>query len=100
VNHIYLNYPFREIDDVGITVSSNIQVETLPQSEELKLKYALCNTQRSQNGQQIIAKRDFVLAEMAIPVSEYKELKTFYDKVKSVDEEQAVLRGNASAKVN
>jgi transglutaminase-like putative cysteine protease len=100
VNHIYLNYPFREIDDVGITVSSNIQVETLPQSEELKLKYALCNTQRSQNGQQIVAKRDFVLAEMAIPVTEYKELKAFYDKVKSVDEEQAVLRGNASAKVN
>jgi transglutaminase-like putative cysteine protease len=100
VNHVYLNHPFREIDDVGITVPANMQVETLPQSEELKLSYALCTTQRSQKGQQILAKRDFVIAEMAIPVTEYKELKGFYDKVKSVDEEQAVLRGNASAKVN
>ena len=100
VNHVYLNYPFREIDDVGITVPVSMSVETLPQSEEIKLDYALCKTQRSQKGQQIIAQRDFVIADMAIPVAEYRQLKTFYDKVKSVDEEQAVLKGNASAKIN
>ncbi len=100
VNHVYLNYPFREIDDVGITVPLSMSVETLPQSEEVKLNYALCSTQRSQKGQQILSQRDFVLADMAIPVSEYKQLKAFYDKIKSVDEEQAVLRGNTSAKVN
>ena len=100
VNHVYLNYPFREIDDVGITVPTGMEVETLPQSEEIKLSYALCNTQRSQKGRQILAQRDFVLAEMAIPVTEYKQLKAFYDKVKSVDEEQAVLKGNASAQIN
>jgi transglutaminase-like putative cysteine protease len=100
VNHIYLNYPYRRIDDVGITVPATMQVETLPQSEEVKLSYALCATQRSQKGQQILAQRDFVIADMIIPVSEYKQLKDFYDKIKSVDEEQAILRGNASAKIN
>ncbi len=100
VNHVYLSYPFREIDDVGITVPASMSVETLPQSEEVKLNYALCSTQRTQKGQQILSRRDFVLADMVIPVAEYQQLKTFYDKVKSVDEEQAVLRGNASAKVN
>ena len=100
VNHVYLNYPFREIDDVGITVPASMSVETLPQSEEVKLNYALCTMQRSQKGQQILSQRDFVLADMAVPVTEYKQLKAFYDKIKSVDEEQAVLRGNASAKIN
>ncbi len=85
---------------MGITVPASMSVETLPQSEEVKLNYALCGTQRSQKGQQILSQRDFVLADMAIPVSEYKQLKAFYDKIKSVDEEQAILRGNASAKVN
>jgi len=100
VNHVYLNYPFREMDDVGITVPASMSVETLPRSEEIKLNYALCSTQRTQKGQQILSQRDFVLADMVIPVAEYKQLKDFYDKIKSVDEEQAILRGNASAKVN
>ena len=100
VNHIYLNYPFREIDDVAITVPANMSVETLPQSEDVKLPDALCSILRTQNGRQIRSQRDFVLGDMVIPVTEYKQLKAFYDKVKSLDDEQAVLRMGASAKIN
>ena len=99
VNHIFLNYPFRKIDDVAITLPPAMSVETLPQSEDVKLAYAVCHAERSQKGDQISSTRDLALADMAIPVSEYKQLKNFFDKVKSVDEEQAVLRGSQSAKV-
>ncbi|HLH09077.1 MAG TPA: DUF3857 domain-containing protein [Terriglobales bacterium] len=100
VNHVFLNYPFRHIDDIGITIPANMSVETLPKSEDVKLAYAVCHTERSQQGQQIISKRDLAVADMAIPVTEYKQLKTFFDKVKSVDDEQAVLRGTQSAQIN
>lgn len=100
VNHVYLDYPYRQIDDVVVVVPASLAVETLPQSEDVKLPYALCHTERSQEGQRIVSKRDLAIAEMAIPVSEYKTLKGFFDKVKSVDEEQAVLRGANSAKAN
>ncbi len=100
VNHIFLNYPFRKIDDVAITLLPAMSVETLPQSEDREI--GLCGLPCG-----AVAKRKpnlslhviWLFADMAIPVSEYKQLKNFFDKVKSVDEEQAVLRGSQSAKV-
>ena len=56
----------------------------------------LCALQHAEvaKGKSNLSARDLFFADMAIPVSEYKQLKNFSIN-KSVDEEQAVLRGIA-----
>ena len=64
----------------------------------MKLDYAYYATvQKQENPNTIMARRDLVLGGMAFPVTEYKNLKGFYDKVKAADDQQMIARGSAHA---
>jgi transglutaminase-like putative cysteine protease len=101
VNGIYLYYPSREVDQVSITLPSDLEVETLPQPDTERLqRYALYKSEWIQDLKQpktITVVRDLANADYAFPVTDYPTLKDFYDKVKSGDEQQAILKVNANA---
>jgi hypothetical protein len=98
VNPIYFWYLTREIDEVHITLPASLEVENLPANDTVKLDYAYYATvQKQENNNTIMARRDLVLGGMAFPVTEYKNLKGFYDKVKAADDQQMIARGSTHA---
>jgi len=92
VNGVYLYYPSREIDEVSITIPQSMDIENLPQNENVRRDYALYITEWSRQARTVTVKRDVAMGGFVFPVTEYKELKGFYDKVKAGDDQQAVLK--------
>ena len=98
VNPIYFWYLTREVDEVHLTLPASLEVESLPPSDTLKLDYAYYATvQKQETTNTIMARRDFIMGGFAFPVTEYKALKGFYDKVKAGDDQQLIARGSAHA---
>jgi Domain of Unknown Function with PDB structure (DUF3857)/Transglutaminase-like superfamily len=92
-NSIYFYYPSREVDEVHVTLPSGVEVENLPANDAQKLSYAAYATEHKPEGTNgIFARRDLVMAGMAFPPTSYPEVKTFYDKVKAGDDQEAILK--------
>lgn len=98
VNPIYLWYPTREADEVIITLPATLEIESLPPNDSAKLEYATYKTLQTQDSPHtIMARRELIMAGMAFPASSYKDLKDFYDKVKTGDDQQLIAKGAAHA---
>lgn len=98
-NGVYLYYPSREIDQVTIVLPANLDIENVPQNEHFKLTYAVYTSEWTPNPKDktVTVVRDLANADYIFPLTEYTALKDFYDKVKSSDEQQAILRMSANA---
>ena len=97
---IYFEFPSREIDDVHIKLPDNLQVESLPANQEVKLQYAIYRAVRKQDKNEIDVTRDLAIGAFVFPPAEYKELKSFFDKVKEGDDEQVLLKQVAHVSQN
>jgi hypothetical protein len=101
VNPVYLYYSYREIDEVHITLPPNVEVESLPPDDNVKLDFAVYNTtQKLESPGTVFSRRDLVMGGMAFPVANYKEVKDFYDKVKTGDDQPALLKASIHAQGN
>lgn len=101
VNPVYLYYPYREIDEVHITLPPNMEAESLPPDDNVKLDFALYKTTQKLEAPGIVfSRRDMVMGGMAFPVTEYKVVKDFYDKVKTGDDQPALLKASTHAQGN
>jgi hypothetical protein len=59
----------------------------------VSLPYALYKVRQKQEApDRIFSRRDFVMGTTLIPVDQYKEVKTFFDKVASDDGQPALVR--------
>lgn len=92
VHPVYLDYPSRAMDDIKVTLPESVQVEDLPANVSAKLDYALYKSDRKQDKNVINSTRDLAVASFAIQLSDYKELKGFFDKVKEYDDQQILLK--------
>ncbi len=92
-NAVYLYYPYREIDEVHITLPSGVEVESLPPNDTVKTDFAAYSTvQKIEAPGIVFSRRDLVMGGMAFPNAVYKEVKDFYDKVKAGDDQPALLK--------
>ena len=89
---VYLRYPYRESDVVTIKVPEGLQVETLPNSRQVPVPFADLNLKASSEGNTVTINRDVVMKGYYFPRDHYAELRGFLDQVKSLGDEQAVLR--------
>jgi Domain of Unknown Function with PDB structure (DUF3857)/Transglutaminase-like superfamily len=100
-NGVYLYYPYREIDEVHITLPSGVDVESLPPDDTVKTDFAIYTTQQKmETPVTVFSRRDLAVAGMAFPNSVYKEVKDFYDKVKAGDDQPALLKATPHAQGN
>jgi hypothetical protein len=100
-NAVYLYYPYREIDEVHITLPSGVEVESLPPNDSVKTDFAAYSTvQKMESTDTVFSRRDLAIAGMAFPNSAYKEIKDFYDKVKAGDDQPALLKAAPHAQGN
>lgn len=98
VNPIYFWNPTRQVDEVHIALPASVEIENLPANDDVKLEYALYSTiQKQEAPSSIMVRRDLIMGGLAFPTAMYKDLKNFYDKVKTGDEQQMILKGAVHA---
>lgn len=95
---VYFYYAFAEIDNVKLKIPSGFRVENAPQQQDASLSYARYQNLVKVEGDQISTRRALLLGLNFFPMEKYQELKDFFGKVESGDEQQAVLQeGTVSA---
>ena len=94
---IAFDYPTFVQDAVRIKLPANMAVESMPTEQRATLKnaaaYAL--TTQSQPSSFLI-RRDFILGEVLYPVSQYADLRKFFQSMETSDQQTVVLKLNAS----
>jgi hypothetical protein len=89
---IYFPFPFREFNDIVITLPEGMIVETRPAPLKNQHDFATCSLVCTPEGtQRIHVQRDLVIKKSFFPVDQYAAIKGFYDWVRASDEEQVVL---------
>lgn len=91
-NPIYFDYPYRVIDHVTINVPAALQIESLPKQHRVIEDFAGFVTDYQSEGQKVVFRRQLDVAGVMFPVSYYPHVKSFYEQVKSSDDETAVLK--------
>ena len=85
-------YPYWTQDAVRITFPTPIKVESAPAADKLQFQnfiaYSLSSTS---NANSITMRRDFVLGEILFFQKEYPDLRAFYNKFETKDQESIVL---------
>ena len=71
---IYFEFPSREIDDVHIKLPDNLQVESLPANQDVKIDYALYRAGRKQDKNEIDMTRDLAIGAFVFAFFVYKNL--------------------------
>jgi hypothetical protein len=89
---VYFQYPFREIDEIRVQLPEGMEVETLPEDEFKKVDYAYYRFERKQEQNVVTVLRDFAINSFVFTLSDYKNLKAFFDKMQDGDQQQAVLK--------
>jgi len=92
---VYFPFAYNEMDNVILQVPDGYTAESVPVAQDVKLPSARFVTARSFANNQFISKRELVVNGIIFRISEYPELKGFFDKVQGADEEQLVLQNAA-----
>jgi hypothetical protein len=86
------HYPYWTQDAVRIMLPASIKVESSPASDKIMFQsfagYSLTSTT---NANSITMRREFVLGEVLFFQKEYADLRTFYNKFETKDQESIVL---------
>jgi hypothetical protein len=94
---IYFPYPFTDNDVVTMKVPGGFTLESVPQPEDAKLAYARYQNVSNFDGLQLVTQRKLAFNAIYLPLERYSELKTFFGKVQTGDEQQAVLHGGSTS---
>ncbi|MGE5321945.1 MAG: hypothetical protein ACM3SW_03750, partial [Actinomycetota bacterium] len=89
---VYFRYAFAEVDNVNIKIPAGFTVENLPRQQDASLPYARYQSLIKFDGQKISNHRALLLGQNFFPLEKYQELKGFFSKVETGDEQQAVLQ--------
>jgi hypothetical protein len=92
VNPIYFEYPYRTLDLVMINVPPSLQIESVPKQHKVVEDFAGFVTDYQAQGLKITFKRQLDVARVIYPANSYQRVKSFYEQVKSSDEETTVLK--------
>jgi len=100
-NAICFHYPWQEADEVRIQIPAGMEVESLAPGDTVKLGYAFYRADQKQEApNRIYSRRDFIMAAGILLPEQYQEVKGFFDKVKSDDDQPALVRLSSSVATN
>lgn len=90
---VYFPYPFREFNDIIITLPEGMTVETRPSSKKVTgefSSYSLVCVQ--EEPLKLHIQRDLVIRKSYFALDSYPDLKAFYDAIRTADTDQFILR--------
>jgi hypothetical protein len=94
---IYFRYPSEEDDDVSIELPKDWQVGNLPHAGSFSQPAYSYTTSYGESGGVLKLKRALRLDMMLVSVKAYPILQDFFEKVRTADQDQAVLKKTSGA---
>lgn len=89
---VYFPYPFREFDDVVITLPEGYSAEVSPGPRKTQDDFSAYSLVcAAESPQTLRVQRDLTIRKSLFPVGQYAALKSFYDAVRTSDGEQIIL---------
>jgi hypothetical protein len=97
---VYFRFPYQIVDDVTVQLPDGWQVESLPQEEARDLKAAEYSFKVEKSKSSVHLQRMFRSELVMLPKENYPTLRTFFQLIKSRDEQQVVMAPGAAAARN
>jgi hypothetical protein len=89
---VYFSYPHKMQDAVRIKFPASLNVESLPTSEKIPFQhFALYSMTTSSTPASVTVLRNYSLGKIIFLPKEYADLRTFYSKMETKDQESVVL---------
>jgi hypothetical protein len=92
---VYFPYAFGQTDAVAIRVPAENSLESLPPRQAENLSYARYFNETEFDGRQLVTHRVLQVNGIFFQVETYPEIKDFFRKVQTGDEQQTVVRAEA-----
>jgi hypothetical protein len=100
MNPVYFDYLFTELDEVHLGLPAGMAVESMPTDDKVMTDFAAyVTTQKADGTNGLVSLRSLVVGGLIFPVANYGELKTFFDKVKTGDDQPLLVKGTAHAEL-
>jgi Domain of Unknown Function with PDB structure (DUF3857)/Transglutaminase-like superfamily len=100
VHPVYFSHPYQDMDDVTIELPPGLQVSSVPNSRDIDVKACRYRTGAQNENGTLHLTRQLTVNIMMVDIKYYDPLRTFYQAVRTADEEQIVLSSNASSAQN
>jgi hypothetical protein len=97
---VYFPHAFSEIDQVAIVIPAGFSAESVPQEQDAGLPYARYQIRSQMSASQLVTQRNLLFNGIFFPLERYAELREFFNKVGSGDEQQAVMREGSTRAQN
>ena len=97
---IYFNFPYQNDDDVTIDLPTGWLVADTPQTQKLDLKAATYSLTAENNKSSLHVKRQLVLSLGTVDVKFYPTLRSFFQHVRTADEQQVIVSTGTAAALN
>jgi hypothetical protein len=95
---VYFDYTHMVQDAVRVNLPASIKIESVPSSDRQQLmNAALYNLTTSSTPNSVTVRRDFSLGEFLFPTKDYANLRAFYNKMETKDQESVVLTASPVA---
>ncbi len=95
---VYFDYNHMVQDAVRINLPASIKVESIPMTDKQQFQqFALYNLTTESAPNFVTVRRNFVLGEFLFSQKEYPELRAFYNKMETKDQESVVLTASPVA---
>jgi hypothetical protein len=89
---VYFPYPYREFDDIVVTLPEGLKVETVPAARKKELEgFGFLLACVPEDSGKLHVQRNLVLKKSYFAVEQYRAVKAFFDEVTAGDEELVVL---------
>lgn len=89
---VYFPYPFREFDDIVITLPEGLTAEVRPSPRKDQNDFSAFSLASAVEGLgKIHIQRDLIIKKSLFPVEQYNDLKALFDSVRASDEAQIIL---------
>jgi hypothetical protein len=89
---VYFPYPFREFDDIVITLPEGLTAEVRPAPRKDQNDFSAFSLASAVEGLgKIHIQRDLIIKKSLFPVEQYKDVKALFDSVRASDEAQIIL---------
>jgi Domain of Unknown Function with PDB structure (DUF3857)/Domain of Unknown Function with PDB structure (DUF3858)/Transglutaminase-like superfamily len=100
VHPIYFSFPYQREDDVIIDLPAGWQASNLPQAQNIDLEAAAYRLTAEKRDGALHVKRELTLNLEVVETSNYPTLRSFFQNVRTGDEQQIVVSTNSAAGQN
>jgi hypothetical protein len=83
-----------DVDRLVLSIPSSHKVAYLPASIHLENNFGEFRTEYTVRGDSVIYKRTFIIRELKVPASSYKEVKSFFNQIFEEDQKFIIIRRN------